>query len=202
LPKDSIKLFHCKFQQLEETAKLRRNSVSLILTDIPYDRGFLDQLGELAELAKRVLVPGGLFVTFSGQYYLPRVLEAFGDHLTYRWMAMCTWSGDSNMIHPLGISSQCKPILIFSKGKWKKRDRWCDVFATERKEKKWHPHQQSLEEVEMLVKYFSKPKDLIVDLCGGGFTTAVACRNLGRRFVGCDCDKQWVLAGQRRVASA
>ena len=177
LPKDSIKLFHCPFQKLEEKAGIRKNSVSLVLTDIPYDRGFLPQLGELAEFAKRVLKPGGLFITYSGQYHLNRVMEAFGEHLAYRWLAMSTWSGDSNMIHPLQIASQCKPILIYSKGAWKKQDRWGDVFFAETKEKKWHPHQQSLEEVERLVRYFSKPKELVVDGCAGGFTTGEACRS-------------------------
>ena len=38
-------------------------------------------------------------------------------------MAMSSWDGDSNLIHPLNIASQCKPILIFSKGPWKARDR-------------------------------------------------------------------------------
>ena len=199
LPKDSIKLFHCRFQKLEEVAKLRHNSVHLVLTDIPYDRGFLPQLGELAALAERILKPGGLFVTYTGQYYLPQVMEAFGDHLTYRWLAMFTWSGDSNMIHPLGISSQCKPILIYSKGAWKKRGMWGDVFVATVKEKKWHPHQQTLEEVEELVEYLSKPKDVIVDPCMGGATTAVACRNLRRRFVGCDSERECVVTGQRRL---
>jgi site-specific DNA-methyltransferase (adenine-specific) len=171
----------------------------LLLTDIPYDSQFLPQLSELAEFAERILMPNGLFVTYSGQYYLPQVMEALGQRLTYRWLAMSTWSGDSNVIHPLQIASQCKPILIYSKGKWSKRGRWGDVFFSEGKEKECHPHQQSLDKVERLVSYFSEPKDLIVDPCAGGCTTAVACRNLGRRFVGCDVERKHVVAGQKRL---
>ncbi|MHB0959277.1 MAG: DNA methyltransferase [Pirellulaceae bacterium] len=199
LPEDSIKIIHGPFQALEEKAGIRKNSVHLVLTDIPYDRRFLPQLSELVEFAERILVSGGLFITFSGQYYLPQVMEAFGQRLMYRWLAMSTWSGDSNMIHPLQIASQCKPILIYTKGKWTKRGRWGDVLFSEGKEKNWHPHQQSLDDVERLVSYFSEPKNLIVDPCAGGFTTAVACRNLGRRFVGCDAEKQHVVAGQKRL---
>lgn len=199
LPADSIKLFHCRFQDLEKKAGIKKGSVNLVLTDIPYDRDFLPQLIELAEFAKRVLKPGGLFVTYSGQYYLPQVMEAFGQYLTYRWLAMSTWSGDSNMIHPLQLASQAKPILIYGKDKWVKRDRWNDVFDADSKEKEWHPHQQALEEVERLVRYFSKPKDLVVDCCAGGFTTAEACKNLGRRFIGCDVEKKHVVAGQKRL---
>ena len=47
--------------------------------------------------------------------------------------------------------------------------------------------------MELLVLYFSVPGDLVVDTCGGGFTTAVACRNLGRRCISCDIDKAEVI---------
>ncbi len=199
LPLDSIKIFHCPFQKLEKTAGIRPGTVHLVLTDIPFGKEFLPQLADLAAFAERVLVGGGLFVTYSGQYYLPQVIEAFGQHLTYRWMAMSSWDGDSNLIHPLDLASQCKPILIFSKGPWKKRDRWGDVFFAETKEKQWHPWQQSLDEVERMVRYFSKPGDLVVDCCGGGFTTAAACFGLGRKCVACDCEKKYVVKGRERL---
>jgi len=81
---DSIKLFHCPFHKLEKVAGIRSGSVDLVLTDIPFGKEFLPQLAELAAFAERVLVKGGLFVTYSGQYYLPQVIAAFGKHLTWR----------------------------------------------------------------------------------------------------------------------
>ena len=100
------------------------------------------------------------------------------------------------MVFPLDLGSQWKPVLIFSNGPWKKRDRWHDVLLAESKQMPWHPWEQPVDQVETLVQQFSNPGDLVVDPCGGGFTTAVACRNLGRRFVGCDVDLQAVLGGQ------
>jgi site-specific DNA-methyltransferase (adenine-specific) len=200
LPLDSIQIHHCPFQKLGKTASIRPGSVQLVLTDIPFGKEFLPQLADLAAFAERVLVTGGLFVTYSGQYYLPQVLEAFGQHLSYRWLAMSSWDSDSNMIHPLNIASQCKPILVYSKGPWKKRDRWGDVFCAEGKEKRWHPWQQSLEEVERMVAYFSKPGDLVCDPCSGGGTTAAACFNLGRKCIACDCEKKHVVNGWKRLA--
>ena len=70
------------------------------------------------------------------------------------------------------------------------------------KEKKLHDWQQSLIEVEQLVSYFSKPGDLIVDPCGGSFTSAEACRNMGRRFIGCDVDADAVNKGHERLAKS
>ena len=43
----------------------------MICTDIPYGDEFVPQVSELAAFASRVLVPGGLFVTHCGQYWLP-----------------------------------------------------------------------------------------------------------------------------------
>ena len=76
---------------------------------------------------------------------------------------------------------------------------WCDVTVVNSKEKDWHPMQQPLEEVEMIVRYFSQPGDLVVDPCGGGFTTAIACLKLARRCISCDSDKQCVQNGKARL---
>lgn len=194
-----IRLYHCRFQNLEQEAKIKRNSVSVVLTDFPYSKNFLPQLSELSEFCNRVLKPGGLLVTYSGQYHLPEVLNRLGEHLTYRWQMASLWSGDSNMIHPLQIASQWKPILIFSKGKWKKKKRWSDVSLVQGKDKSLHDWQQHEAEVEMLVRYFSEPRDLVCDCMAGSFTTAIACRRNGRKFVGCDVDAECVEIGHARL---
>ena len=103
-------------------------------------------------------------------------------------------------VYPRNVVSKWKPILVFSKGNWQERNPWYDRLHCDVKEKKWHPWQQPLPIVENLVRDFSKPGDLVVDPCGGAFTTAVACRTLGRRFVGCDVEKKWVEAGHQRLA--
>ena len=198
-PDDDIRLYHCSFQELEKKAKLKRNSVSLVLTDFPYGKHFLSQLSELSEFAKRVLKPGGLFVSYSGQYHLPEVLERLGEHLTYRWTMASVWNGDANPIHPLQIASLWKPILIFSKGKWKEMKRWSDVFQFQVKEKSLHDWQQLESEVEMLVNYFSKPGDIVCDPLAGSFTSAIASRRNGRKFVGCDTEAECVEIGTTRL---
>ena len=181
--------------------ELPQRQVNLVCTDIPYGKDFLPQVGELAAMAKRILVDGGLFVTHSGQYYLDQVMNLIGEHLTYRWAICSQWSGDANMIHPLDLGSQWKPILVYSKGPWVKRARWYDVSRVESKEKDWDEWQQPLEEVEQLVRYFSNAGDLVVDPCAGRVTTALACRNLSRRCISCDVDLKAVLDGQERLSN-
>jgi hypothetical protein len=81
---DAIRLFHCRFQDLERTAGISPGSVNLLLTDIPYGQAFLSQVPELATFAERILAEGGLFVCLCGQYWLHKVMEAVNQFLTYR----------------------------------------------------------------------------------------------------------------------
>jgi site-specific DNA-methyltransferase (adenine-specific) len=201
-PRDAIRLYHCPFQELRKTAALRPKSVHLLLTDIPYNGEFLSQLDDLAKFAAEVLVDGGLFMTFAGQYHLDRYLDAFGRHLTYRWTLASTWEKDANLIHPLGISSRWKPILLYSKGPYRRTTgRKTDVLLMPHKEKGLHDWQQPLGIVEELLKNFSDQGNLVCDPCGGSFSVALACRDLSRRFLGCDIDGECVAMGQQRLAA-
>ena len=171
---DAIKLYHCPFQELQGLAKIKAGTARLVLTDIPYDKGFLPQIADLGTLAKRLLVPSGVFVTVSGQYYLPTVLESLGKHLEWRWQGTIVWRGDGTKIHPLGVNSQAKPVLFYSKGTWRKCGYWSDALHAGDKEKEWHPQQLPLSCTEDLVRFLTDVGDLVIDPCAGGFTTAVA----------------------------
>ena len=73
-------------------------------------------------------------------------------------------------------------------------------FEVRAKEKEWHEWQQSLEQVERLVKDFSEPGDQVVDPLGGAFTTAVACKRHDRKCISCDNNEAAVIRGQDRLA--
>ncbi len=198
-----LKLYHCRLQELLATAGIEPESVDLVFTDIPYGKAFLPELGQLAGEAERWLRPGGLFVTYSGQYYLDRVMAEFGRRLTYRWVGSTVWWTLGVPVHPLNTVSKWKPLVVFSKGVWEKRQPWVDYqFNPSEKEKEWHPWQQPLLDTEHWLRCFSRAGDLVVDPCGGGFTTAVGCLRLGRRFVGCDVDAGAVSQGRKRVELA
>lgn len=196
-----IRLYHCPFQKLEEVAGIESNSVHQIVTDIPYGRDFLPEVAELGAFAERVLVEGGLLVTYSGQFHLDHVMRNLSEHLTYRWIKESEIRNDPNLVHPYQILSFWKPILIYSKGSWKERPQWHDVSRAANKEKNWHDWQQPLDEVERLIQDFSDPGDLVVDPCGGGFTVAAVCQRLGdRSCISCDIDEAAVISGQDRLA--
>ncbi len=196
LPDDAIQLHHCRFQDLDIEAE----SAHLVCTDFPYTKDFLPQLPELAAFAERILRPSGLLVTYAGQYFLDHAVVAFRERLTWRWQISLAWEGHGKTVHSIQAINRWRPVLVYSKGGWNKRRRWLDCLCVDSHEKLFHKWQQPLKEVESLVSFFSEPGELVVDPCGGSFTTAVACRNLGRRFVGCDIDANAVGAGCQRLA--
>ncbi len=136
-PKDAIRLYHCPFQALEKAAHLRPKSANLIVTDIPYNGPFLDQLDDLGAFAQRMLIDGGVFITHSGQMHLNRVIQSLDRHLTYRWTMASIWTSGANWVHTINVTNNWTAILICSNGDWKERCRWPDLFRHER-EKDWH----------------------------------------------------------------
>lgn len=198
---DSVRLYHCQFQQLRKVASLKPNSAQCVLTDIPYDGEFLNQIGELARFAADLLVEGGVFVCYVGQHRLNEKLRIFDEFLTYQWMGTSRWVGQANEMHTVKVVSNSTPFLIYTKGERSKDEwtKWLDTLEFDQKEKDYHPWQKPLAEIECLLRYFTKPGDLVIDPCGGGFTTAVACLRLGRRCVSCDIEKAFVVRGLERL---
>ena len=62
-----------------------------------------------------------------------------------------------------------------------------------------HPTQKHLGVVEEILKIHTNEKDLVFDpFCGSG-TTAVACVNLGRRFIGSEIDENYFNKARKRI---
>lgn len=57
--------------------------------------------------------------------------------------------------------------------------------------KRFHPTQKPLKLFEALVEKHSNPGDLVVDTFLGSGTTALACKNLGRRCVGSEISEEY-----------
>jgi site-specific DNA-methyltransferase (adenine-specific) len=56
---------------------------------------------------------------------------------------------------------------------------------------RFHPTQKSLQLFEELIKKHSNENDLVIDTFLGSGTTAIACKNTGRRFYGCEISKEY-----------
>jgi DNA modification methylase len=60
----------------------------------------------------------------------------------------------------------------------------------DKKERVGYDTQKPLSLVERIIKSSTDEGDLVLDVYLGSGTTAVACKNLGRRFIGCDINQR------------
>lgn len=64
-----------------------------------------------------------------------------------------------------------------------------------------HPTQKPLALVRRVLRAATRPGDLVLDPFMGTGTTAVACAEMGRRFVGCEVEPSWQPLVAERLAS-
>jgi site-specific DNA-methyltransferase (adenine-specific) len=62
-----------------------------------------------------------------------------------------------------------------------------------------HHTQKPLALFEYLIKTYTNPGELVLDSCMGSGTTAIACLNTGRNFIGFELDPACFQAAQHRL---
>lgn len=65
---------------------------------------------------------------------------------------------------------------------------------------KIHPNQKPVELFEYLIRTFSDDGAMVLDNCIGSGTTAIACLNTGRHFIGIEQDTEFMRLANTRVA--
>lgn len=62
-----------------------------------------------------------------------------------------------------------------------------------------HPTQKPVELCEYLIKTYTNPGDLVLDNCMGSGTTAIACVNTKRDFIGFENDREYYQLAKERI---
>lgn len=62
-----------------------------------------------------------------------------------------------------------------------------------------HKCEKPLDQMLDLVSWFSEPGELVYDPCAGSGTAGLACRILGRKYVGVELQRVWARRAQRRL---
>jgi site-specific DNA-methyltransferase (adenine-specific) len=65
-----------------------------------------------------------------------------------------------------------------------------------------HPHQKPLPVMRWLVETMSKPGDTILDPFMGSGSTGVACKQIGRNFIGIEREPKYFAIAEKRIAEA
>jgi len=102
----------------------------------------------------------------------------------------------------IGISDDKVPGTVLSTDVIDEEyDRHFLISKVSRKEKgnSSHPTIKPLELIEHLVKVFSKEGALVVDPFVGSGTTALACKNTGRKCIGIEINKEYFTEAEARI---
>ena len=62
-----------------------------------------------------------------------------------------------------------------------------------------HPTQKPIALMEYLVKTYTNQGDIVLDNCMGSGTTGLACKNLGRKFIGIEQDPNYFEIASKRI---
>ena len=92
----------------------------------------------------------------------------------------------------LAWTSFKRPLKIF-------RYLYMGCLQEGKREKRVHPTQKPLKLIEYIVENYTNETNIILDPFLGSGTTAVACKSLGRRYIGIEISPEYCEIARRRV---
>lgn len=75
-------------------------------------------------------------------------------------------------------------------------------FSKDTQKSKLHPTQKPIALMEYLVKTYTNKGETVLDFTMGSGTTGVACKNLGRNFIGIESDEKYFKIANKRIKMA
>jgi len=156
------------------------------------------------EFSKRLAqVTKGSIYIFCGINQIAKIYNYFKDDLKKNWMArLCTWHktnpSPSNGQHMYLSASE---FIIFAKRRNTIFNGHCEhnVFNFSCGRSKLHPTEKPQQLLGYLIKMSSNEGDEIFDCCFGSGSTALASKNLGRKFLGVEIQEKYCEIAKQRL---
>ena len=184
-----------------------------------WDFGF-DPLPVLKEM-KRVLKPNGQIYVFCATKQIPLYIDVFEKEWFFRNILVWSKTNPAPRLSKTNYLFANEYIIYAINEKVKmnkvtfnfiKHNEMKNIFITPSLQSKErlrengiavHPTQKPLSILKKLIEVSSKKGDVVLDPFMGVGSTAVACKELGRNFIGCELDKKYYnLANQRMKLSS
>ena len=176
-------------------------SVHMIMTDPPYAKEFLSLWEDLARFAARVLVPGGVLVSYSGALYLPQIHQRLGNHLEYVWEAAILHTGGKKLVSNVKVQQAWKPVLIYCQPP--RRVYWKPFtdMVSGGQSKSNHEWEQAVGEAAHYIKALCPRNGVLLDPMMGSGTSLIAGLGLGAglKCIGIEIDKAAYATSEERV---
>ena len=193
-------------------------SIDLIITDPPYTKPTVTSFGRvavknIADLSiqetymkvikkeiERVLKPSGSLFLFCDDGYYASIYRAYYD---WHQLNLLVWDkGKIGMGKP--FRRQHELILYANRGsieanKSEGVTHYPTIFRFQVEKDKIHEAQKPIKLIEYLVNGFSNENDIVLDLFSGSGTTAIACKNLKRKFISFELNEDYYKASLERL---
>ena len=169
-----------------------------------WDKEFtIEKLEEFVKLFYKKLRKGGTCIIFFDLWKL-ETLKAIMERAKtkkngFKQIRFIEWVKTNPMPlnHKINYLTNCREVALLGVKCGKptfhsKYDKGIYQFPIQSGKSRTHPTQKSLPLFEELIKKHSDELDLVVDPFLGGGTTAFACKNTNRQFIGCEIDAKYV----------
>ena len=163
-----------------------------------WDKKFtLDELDKSIALYYNKLRKGGTLIVFIDIWKITTLKDIMEKH-KFKQLRFIEWI----KTNPLPLNSKtnyltnCREVALLGVKDGKptfnsEYDNAVYQFPLQVGKARFHPTQKSLLLFEELIKKHSNEGDLVLDTFLGAGTTALACKNLNRRFKGCEISKEY-----------
>jgi ParB-like chromosome segregation protein Spo0J len=186
----------------EKSDAIASGSADLVLADPPYARDAVGLYGDAAQIAKRILRPGGSLLIYSGTNCLPKSLAACSEHLDYFWLLTIQNGERPIRMRERMISVRGKHLGWFVKGSRGSREHWVQDFIESPREKGCDSWQQSVLEARYFIEKLCPRDGIVVDFFAGTGTVPIAAESLGRRWAAFEQDEGVFRFAGDRIAGA
>jgi site-specific DNA-methyltransferase (adenine-specific) len=196
---------------------LADNSIDLVLTDPPYGMNYqsnwrkikykkinndnnIDWLYFSLKQFKRILKEDSHCYIFCSIHFLSKFIDYSKEHFTLKdiliWEKNNHGSGDLTG----GYAPKYEFILFLTKGRKELNGkREPNILKYNKTNNILHPTQKPTDLLEFLISKSSQEKDLILDSFMGSGSTGVACKNINRKFIGIEMDKNYFDIAKNRI---
>ena len=203
---------------LEGMEKLPDNSIDLIITDPPYgdnigygrsNKEILNNEDEtinykMLDICYLKLKNDSNLYLFTNWKFVEKIRKYIIDktNFTIRMMLVIV---KNNFGMGYGFRNQYELCLVLEKGKVSYNlNNFSNVIFMEHinHNGNTHPHQKGIEIIKKMLKHSSKENDIVLDCFMGSGTTAVACKELERNFIGFELSEEYCQIANKRLSQS
>jgi hypothetical protein len=184
---------------LEKGAEIADESVDLVFTDPPYSKAALPLWDALGEFAQRILKPGGLLVSYSGNMFLPQIHQMLGGHLEYFWTFAVRHTGGNTFVRYVNVQQTYKPVIGYFKPPFNIQwEPFCDMVSGGRS-KDNHEWEQPVMEARYYIQNLCPSGGVLCDPMMGSGTSVLAGLSIDMHCIGIDINTKAYQTAVNRV---